>query len=590
MSTLISSANKISRFPSFSCIHRGDVIGTASVPQTRQGKQVLPVYECRIHKKCIAKGSLKKNGIASCVNCRDRNKSLAHLARLEANNAEQTRYDLDVFVPYFRNLHLVPQTIDSILWQTNVKPFVHLVNDCSREDDAELKRRYGHLLNIRWHKTKKNSGPYAIANGLFYHMVSDVIGIVDSDDIILPTHFEKALSALKENEADVYGSSMQQFLNPLENHNTRNATIVERVPVIDSGARPDCIPYPRIINGTMVIKKKTFRDLNGFDGSMFCGADTEFSQRLQFPSDFNIKLHISKEITALRRVCSNSLSNSDTRFGLKSFERDAVTKASVKRYNLWKSQKKIDPTAFGNLHACKDVFEQLPPVSFLREGRKTACIATIPRRVYALEATLNSLIDQVDSIKIYLNNFKHIPDFLKNDKIELIFGDNRRKGSTKFFWADKITGYIFTCDDDLVYPSDYVQVMSTAIDRYKCLVGAHGNILKPGKITNYYKDRTVLDARKAVPKDTFVDILGTGAIAFHTDDIKMSMDDMDMPDMEDIAIFKLSYNHSYTKVVVAHPEGWFQSSTHNNDLGLYGDAVLDGSKETEVINEHKNHR
>lgn len=588
MSTSVAPTKAVSRFPNLSCIHRGNVIDSKHEVTQEGRKQAIPIYDCRLHGKCISKQGARRNGVANCVDCTDRNMSLIHLSRLNINQKKRHQYDIDAFVPYYRNLHLVSQTIDSILWQTNVKPFIHLVNDCSREDDSELKRRYGHLPNIQWYKTKQNGGPYRIANGLFYHMVSDMIAIVDSDDIMLPTHFEKAISALINNSADVYGSSMQQFLNPLENHNSRNKTILKRIPVVDSGASPDCIPYPRIINGTMVIRKKAFRDLNGFDGTMFCGADTEFSQRLQFPSDLNIKIHVSKEITALRRVCSNSLSNSDARFGLKSAEREAIRKSSLQRYALWKTQEKIDPTAYGNLHACQNVFEPVQPVVYSRNDKKTVCIATIPRRVYALKATIDSLIDQVDSIKIYLNNFKHVPEFLKNDKIELIFGDNRRKGSTKFFWADKITGYIFTCDDDLIYPPDYIQVMSKAIDRYKCLVGAHGNILNPGKLTNYYKERTVLDARKLVPQDTFVDILGTGTIGFHTDDIKLSMDDMDLPDMEDIAIYKLSYNHSYTKVVVAHPHGWFQASTHKNDLGLYGDAVLDDSRETEVINAHKN--
>ncbi|QDT44047.1 Glycosyl transferase family 2 [Gimesia alba] len=509
---------------------------------------------------------------------------------LNRDQGPSTEYDIDVFVPYFRNLHLVPQTIDSILWQHKVRPFIHLVNDCSREDDTALKQRYGHLTNIKWYKTKQNSGPYAIANNLFYHMQTDLIGIADSDDILEPTHFMTALHDLKENNADVWGSSMRQFLNPMENHNQRNQNIINRIPVVDSGARPDCIPYPRLINGTMVIKRSTFQSFNGFDGRMFCGADTEFSQRLQFPSDINAKIHVSTDITAFRRVCSNSLSNSDTRFGLKSPERDAVTKESLRRYAFWKSQDKIDPTEYGTLDVQPDVFEPDYSIIFRRSSPVYICMAAIPRRIYALEKTIESLIDQADYLKIYLNQFQHVPDFLKHDKIELIFGDNSRKGSTKFFWADKVQGYILTVDDDLIYPSDYVEVMCSAIDKHKCLVGAHGNILKPGKIDRYYKDRTVLDARKEVKEDTFVDILGTGTIGFHTDDIKMSMADMDLPDMEDIAIFKLSYNHSYTKVVVAHPEGWFQSSTHQNDLGLYGDAVLDDSLETEVINAHKNHR
>lgn len=500
-------------------------------------------------------------------------------------------YDIDVFMPYYRNLHLVPETINSVLAQHDVKCFVHLVNDCSRENNTELKQRYGHLENIKWHKTKKNCGPYAISNSLVRHMVSGFIGIVDSDDIMLPAHFKTALNDLKQSGSDAWGSTMMQFLNPMENHNERNKRLIGRMPYIDSGQQPDCIPYPRLINGTMVIKKKTFEELNGFDGSMFCGADTEFSQRMQFPSDIRPKIYTSKEVTALRRVCSNSLSNSDDKFGLRSPERKAVTTESIRRYKLWKSQDKIEPTEYGNLDTQKDVLDADYKIETKRKDPVYICMATIPRRLYALKATIDSLIDQCDQFKIYLNNFNYVPEFLKNDKIELIFGDNSRRGSTKFFWADKVDGYILTVDDDLVYPTDYVKVMTSAIDKYKCIVGAHGNILPSDPpIESYYKQRTVLDARKEIKEDTFVDIVGTGTIGFHTDDIKLSMGDMIYPDREDFSIFKLAYDNSYTKVIVAHPEEWLKSSTHQNDLGLYGQAVLDDRLETEIINAHRNFR
>ena len=121
-------------------------------------------------------------------------------------SSEEASYDVDVFIPYYRNLHLVQQTIDSVLWQLNVKPLIHLVNDCSKEDDRALKRKYADTPNIRWYKTRQNCGPYKIANGLFHFMASETIAIVDSDDIMLPEHLDKALRALKEHEADVYGS------------------------------------------------------------------------------------------------------------------------------------------------------------------------------------------------------------------------------------------------------------------------------------------------------------------------------------------------------------------------------------------------
>ncbi|WP_339733651.1 glycosyltransferase [uncultured Gimesia sp.] len=509
------------------------------------------------------------------------------------NNRHQvstSEYDIDIFIPYHRNLHLVPQTIDSILWQHKINPFIHLVNDCSREDDRPLFHRYGHLENIQWHKTKQNCGPYAIANSLFYHVKSSVIGIADSDDIYLPNHFRTALDELDRHGADVWGSTMTQFLNPLENHNERNKGLVNRYPIADSGMHPDCLPFPRLVNGTMVIRKKTFEAANGFDGRYHCAVDTEFSQRIQFPSEVGAAVYFSKHKTALRRICSNSLSNSDNRYGLKSPERDAIKEESLRRYAFWKTQEKINPRNYGTLDSQEDVLDPDYKISSTRDSKVYACLTSIPRRVYALEKTVASLINQVDGLKIHLNDYHFIPEFLKHPKLELVFGDNSLMSCTKFLWADRLSGYILTCDDDLIYPPDYIDRMTAAIDKYKCIVCAHGSKLKPGMISSYYKDRTVFDARLEIPQDMFVDIPGTGTMGWHTDDIKLRMNDFDLPGMEDIAAYRAIYQHSYSVVVVAHPESWLRSSTHKNDGGLYSDSIRDDSKETEVINANKNHR
>jgi len=506
-----------------------------------------------------------------------------------APDIEKSDYDIDVFIPYYKNLHLVPQTIDSILWQHGVKPFIHLVNDCSREDDTELKRRYGYLPNVAWYKTKRNVGPYAIANSLFYHTRTRFIGIADSDDIYLPDHFGTAISDMEGNKADAWGSVMTQFLNPLELHTKHNLSTIEKHPIADSGRKVG-LPYPRLVNGTMVIRKRTFEALNGFNGNWQCAADTEFSQRLQFPSDVGGRVFFSDQVTALRRICSNSLSNSDGKYGLKSSERDQIKNESVARYQLWKRQGLNDPRQHGTLDTQDDVLDSDYRLTSTNRDKITACIATIPRRVYALEKTIASLINQVDAIKVHLNDYQFVPEFLKNPKIELVFGDNSAMSCRKFLWSDKLSGFIFTCDDDLIYPPDYVVKMAEAITKHKCIVCAHGSRLPPGKIESFYKNRTVYDARREVPYDVRVDVPGTGVMAWHTDHVQIKPEDINLPGMEDIAAYCFMFNNSVPGVVVKHQTGWFVSSTHKNDGGLYSDSIRDDRRETELINAHKNHR
>lgn len=504
-------------------------------------------------------------------------------------------YDVDVFIPYYRNLHLVPQTIDSVLWQLNVKPLIHLVNDCSIEDDSELKRKYADTPNIRWYKTRENCGPYKITNGLFHFMESPFISIVDSDDIMLPEHLEKALNTLNEHEADAYGSSMRQFLNPQEDHSERSEKMLGNIPTLVSGIVPKRLKYQIIINGTMVIRKKAFEAVNGFDGNMFCGADIEFVQRLQYPSSARAKVQTSDEITALRRICSNSLSNHDSEFGYQSTIREEISQESFRRYQLWESQESINPREYGTLDECKDVFQTMaqnqaaPPIvnpiqSLRRNKSVTACLASIPSRKAALSKTVASLIDQVDALKIHLNGYDSVPFFLNHPKIEVVLGDNSRGDNSKFHWIDSLNGYVFTCDDDLLYPPDYINRMQNGINVYRCLVGASGSSFKEkGPLSSFLKGIEIHPLQKEISKDTNADIVGTGTLGFHTEDLRLKFSEFVDFNMADISLLRIAKREKLPRKVIRHPHQWITRST--TDHGIYEQNLVDDSLETRKVND-----
>ena len=209
---------------------------------------------------------------------------------------------------------------------------------------------------------------------------------------------------------------------------------------------------------------------------------------------------------------------------------------------------------------------------------------SIPWRIYALEKTVESLLPQVDQLFIHLNDFDDVPEFLRNPKIQLVLGTNEMMSCTKFMWADKLDGYVLTCDDDFIYPPDYAEKMIEAIDRHKCWICAHGSKLNDVPIENYYRNRMVYDCKKEVKQDVFIDVPGTGVSGFHTDDVKVSMADINLPGMEDIAAYIHTYNQSYNVVVLKHPAGWLVVATDESDKGLYGVSKMDGRKETEAIN------
>ena len=184
-------------------------------------------------------------------------------------------------------------------------------------------------------------------------------------------------------------------------------------------------------------------------------------------------------------------------------------------------------------------------------------IAAIPSREVALKETIKSLIDQVDGLGVYLNGWNSIPDYLKNPKIKIIRSqDNGDIGDAgKFFWVDDHKGYYFTCDDDIVYPSGYVTGIIQKIKQYKfkAVIGWHGSvIIEP--FEDYYTatSRRVFAFGSNRPDDTFVHILGTGTIGFHTSTIKVKLKDFIKPNMADVFFAELGQKQKVPFIVMKH--------------------------------------
>lgn len=203
-------------------------------------------------------------------------------------------------------------------------------------------------------------------------------------------------------------------------------------------------------------------------------------------------------------------------------------------------------------------------------------IASIPQRVYSLEKTINSLMHQVDEIGVFLDNYDYVPKFiLNNDKIAYkLSGDFSRDvgDAGKFYWVDGFSGFYFTCDDDLIYPNDYVKKTINKIVSFQgpAVVGWHGSVfLSP--FEDYYssKSRRVFAFGAPRPYDTPVHILGTGCLGFHTEHIKVSFDDFLTPNMADVYFSCLGQQQRIPFVVIEHAKGEIVESDNSQDFSIY---------------------
>jgi hypothetical protein len=241
--------------------------------------------------------------------------------------------------------------------------------------------------------------------------------------------------------------------------------------------------------------------------------------------------------------------------------------------------------------------EKLAEVSTLIKNRTgvTVGVASIPSRRDTLRQVVERLLPQVDSLGIYLNNYLDVPDFLKNPKISVVRSQDEgdRGDAGKFFWVDKVQGYYFTCDDDLLYPPDYIENLLKVIEDYgrRVVVGVHGAILKE-PLTSYYQSRKVLHFCKALGAPTQVHVLGTGTVAFHTSTIKVTPADFPKPNMADIWLAVLGQVQQVPFLCVPRGEDWIKDmdttdSIFNNSAHRTGSAQDTANLQTQVIQRYQ---
>ncbi len=211
-----------------------------------------------------------------------------------------------------------------------------------------------------------------------------------------------------------------------------------------------------------------------------------------------------------------------------------------------------------------------------------AQLATLPDR--DCKDTVFSLYPQVDRIVVCFNGHDKLPNWATGlRKIEPYLMDNSLGDAAKFFEIEKKEGYLFTCDDDLIYPKTYVKDMIEAVELFQCPVSLHGRCFDVRPIKSYYKSAT----RKYrclgdLPECYNVDVGGTGVMAWRSDMLKISIADFPVKNMADIWFAKLCHEQEVDIVCYKHEVNYL-SYTHP-PVNIYDIASKDDSYQTEVIN------
>lgn len=190
----------------------------------------------------------------------------------------------------------------------------------------------------------------------------------------------------------------------------------------------------------------------------------------------------------------------------------------------------------------------------------TCNIATHKARKDSIDKVIDSMIGQVDLVRVYYNDY--IPT--KRDDIKQYWGyDLTDRGK---FYGIGINEIAFTCDDDILYPPNYVESTLSALKRYpNAVITYHGRRLR-GKGLNFYRGHDSFHCLHNVLEDIKIDVGGTGVMCFDTSVIEPDILSYPQNKMVDILMGLECAKKGVPIMCIRHKYRWLQVITDVNSI------------------------
>jgi hypothetical protein len=183
-------------------------------------------------------------------------------------------------------------------------------------------------------------------------------------------------------------------------------------------------------------------------------------------------------------------------------------------------------------------------------------IASVFDRQESLKNVLDSLTNQADNIYVVLNyGGQEAPEWINDFKnVHWTISGNEFGANAKFTMADKVKGYFFSCDDDLIYPVNYIKITKFWINLYHCIITYHGKRYDGKRPIPSYRRSFTTNIRclNTLKENTWVHVGGTGCMGFHTDDYIPGYNVVAHKNMADVFLAQDAYRKEVGILALAH--------------------------------------
>lgn len=199
-------------------------------------------------------------------------------------------------------------------------------------------------------------------------------------------------------------------------------------------------------------------------------------------------------------------------------------------------------------------------------------------------ATVRSLAAQVDVLNLVLNEYREVPGELRTfPNVNPILPEHDTKDTGKYLPQVGADDIVFTVDDDIGFPPDYVV---RTLERYDALgagpvmAGYHGTLYRPARYLRSdflrrligYKLDWIVNSRRfmgfmdALPEAIVVDDLGTGVAVMRGRDMPPFDHVRDAQRFIDVRLALWCHRKGIARVCLPREAGWLRPVQHPENI------------------------